>query len=73
MSEVSFFKRMHTKEHQQLVSERVELKAKGIGAIAVAGKPIRVKIALKLFDPILALSSVVIAVKRCLGLCPDGW
>lgn len=67
MSEVSFFKRMHTKEHQQLVSERVELKAKGIGAIAVAGKPIRVKIALKLFDPILALSSVVIAVKDVLG------
>lgn len=67
MSEVSFFKRMHTKEHQQLVSERVELKAKGIGTIAVAGQPVRVKIALKFFDPILALSSVVVAVKDDFG------
>jgi hypothetical protein len=67
MSEVSFFKRMQTKEHQQLVSERVELKPKGIGTIAVAGQPVRVKIALKLFDPILALSSIVIVVKDVFG------
>lgn len=58
---------MKTKEHQQLVSERVELKPKGIGAIAVAGQPLGVKIAFKLFDPILALSAIVVVVKDVFG------
>lgn len=45
----------------------MELKSKGIGAIAVAGKPIGANIALKFFDPILALSAVVIAVIDLFG------
>jgi len=45
----------------------MEFKSKGIGAIAVAGKPVSAKIALKFLDPILALSSVIIAVIDCLG------
>ena len=67
VSELSLSKRMDTEQHQQLVSERVELKAKGIGAKAVAGKPIGAKIAFKFLDPILALSAVVIAVIDLFG------
>lgn len=58
---------METKQHQQLVSERMEFKTKGIGAVAMAGKAIGAKIALKFLDPILALSSVVIAVINLFG------
>lgn len=61
-SEIGESEGVQTEQHQQLVSERMELKSKGVGAIAVAGKPIGAKIALKFFDPILALSSVIIAV-----------
>src|SRR3974377_140657 len=61
-SEVGESKGVQTEQHQQLVSERMELKSKGVGAIAMAGKPIGAKIALKFFDPILALSAVIIAV-----------
>ena len=45
----------------------MEFKTKSIGAIAMAGKPVSAKIALKFFDPILALSSVVIAVIDLFG------
>ena len=58
---------METEQHQQLVSKRMEFKSKSIGAIAMAGKPIRAKIALKFLDPILALSAVVIAVIDLFG------
>ena len=58
---------MQTEQDQQLVSERMELKSKSVGSIAMAGKPIGAKIALKFFDPILALSSVVIAVIDLFG------
>lgn len=58
---------METKQHQQLVSERMELESKSIGAIAMAGKSIGAKIALKFLDPILALSSLVIAVIDLFG------
>jgi len=61
-SEIGEPEGVQTEQDQQLVSERMELKAKGIGAIAMAGEPIGAKIALKFLDPILALSSVVIAV-----------
>jgi len=61
-SEIGESKRVATEQHQPLVSARMELKAKGIGVIAVAGKPIGAKVALKFFDPILALSSVIVAV-----------
>ena len=47
MSEVGGSKGVETEQHQQLVSERMELKSKSIGAIAMAGKPISAKIALK--------------------------
>ena len=67
VSELSLSKRMDTEQHQQLVSERVELKAKGIGAKAVAGKPIGAKIAFKFLDPILALSPLIIAIVDCFG------
>lgn len=40
----------------------MEFKSKGIGAVAVTGKPVSAKIALKFLDPILAFSSVIIAV-----------
>lgn len=53
---------METEQHQQLVSKRMEFKTKGIGAVAMTGKPVSTKVALKFLDPILALSSVVIAV-----------
>ncbi len=58
---------MQTEQHQQLVSKRMEFKTKGIGAVAMAGKPISAKIALKFLDPILALSAVVIAVIDLFG------
>src|SRR5437868_3825332 len=58
---------MQPKQHEQLVSERMEFKSKGIGAVAVAGKPIRAKIALKLLNPILALSPLVIAIIDLFG------
>ena len=58
---------METEQHQQLVSERMEFKTKGIGTVAMTGKPVGAKIALKFFDPILALSSVVIAVIDLFG------
>src|SRR5262245_7727205 len=45
----------------------MEFKSKGIGAIAMAGKPVSAKIALKFLDPILALSSVIIAVIDLFG------
>jgi len=67
MSEVGGSKGVETEQHQQLVSERMELKSKSIGAIAMAGKPIGAKIALKFFDPILALSSLGIAVIDLFG------
>ena len=55
-------KGVETEQHQQLVSEGMEFKTKGIGAVAMTGKPVSAKVALKFLDPILALSSVVIAV-----------
>lgn len=58
---------METKQHQQLVSKRMEFKTKGIGAVAMTGKPIGAKIALYFLDPILALSSLVIAVIDLFG------
>ena len=58
---------MKAKQHEQLVSERVEFKSKGIGTVAVAGKSIGAKIALKFLDPILALSSLVIALVDLFG------
>ena len=67
MSEVGGSKGVETEQHQQLVSERMEFKTKGIGAIAMAGKPVSAKVALKFLDPILALSSVVIAVIDLFG------
>ena len=66
-SEIGEPEGVQTEQDQQLVSERMELKPKGIGAIAMAGEPICAKIALKFLDPILALSSVVIAVIDLLG------
>lgn len=66
-SEVGESKGMQTEQHQQLVSERMELKSKGIGAIAMAGKPIGAKIALKFFDSILALAALIIAVIDLFG------
>ena len=67
MREVRGAKRVQTEQHQQLISEGMELKSKGIGAVAVTGKPIGTKIALKFLDPILALSSVIIAVIDLFG------
>ena len=58
---------METEQHQQLVSKRMEFKTKGIGAVAMTGKPVSTKVALKFLDPILALSSVVIAVIDLFG------
>src|SRR5574337_1681127 len=45
----------------------MELKPKGIGAVAMAGESVGKKIALKFLDPILALSSLVIAVIDLFG------
>ncbi len=45
----------------------MELKPKGISAIEVAGQPVRLKVALKLLDAILTLSSIVVMVKDLLG------
>src|SRR5687768_18300765 len=45
----------------------MEFKSKGIGAIAMAGKSIGAKIALKFLDPILALSALIIAVIDLFG------
>jgi hypothetical protein len=67
VSELSFSERMQTKEHQHLVGKRMQLKAKGIGPITMAGKPLAVKIALKLLDPILALSSMIVVGKDFFG------
>ncbi len=67
MGELSLAKGMKAKENQQLVSERMELKSKGIGAVAMAGKSIGAKITLKFLDPIFALSAVVIAVIDLFG------
>lgn len=67
MRKVRGSKRVETEQHQQLVGERMELKSKGIGAVTVAGKPIGAKVALKFLDPILALSSVIIAVIDLFG------
>ena len=58
---------MKAKENQQLVSERMEFKTKGIGAVAMAGKSIAAKITLKFLDPIFTLSAVVIAVIDLFG------
>jgi hypothetical protein len=58
---------VQTKEHQQLISKRMELKPKGISAIEVAGQPVRLKVALKLLDAILTLSSILVMVKDLLG------
>jgi len=67
MSELGGSKHAETEQNQQLVSKRMELKSKGIGAIAVAGEPVGAKVALKFLDPVLTLSSVVIAVKDFFG------
>jgi hypothetical protein len=67
MSELSFSKGMKTKQNQQLVSERMELKSKGIGAVAMAGKSIGAKVAFKFLDPILALAALIIAVIDLFG------
>jgi hypothetical protein len=56
-----------TKENQQLVSERMELEAKSVGAIAVAGKPIGQKIALKFLDAVLTLSAIIVPGKDALS------
>ena len=45
----------------------MEFKSKGIGAVAMAGKTVSAKVALKFLDPILALSSVIIAVIDLFG------
>ena len=66
-SEIGESEGVQTEQHQQLVSERMELKPKGIGTIAMAGKPIGAKVAFKFFNPILALSAVVIAVVDLFG------
>ena len=58
---------MQTEQHQQLVRKRMEFKTKGIGAIAMTGKPIGAKITLKFFDPILTFSSLIVAVINLLG------
>ena len=58
--EIGGSEHMEAKQHQQLVSERVELKSKGVGAVAVTGQSVPAKAALVLFDPILALSPLVI-------------
>lgn len=58
---------MKAKENQELVSECMELKSKGIGAVAMAGKSIGAKVAFKFLDPILALAALVIAVIDLLG------
>lgn len=58
---------METEQHQQLVSKRMEFKAKGIGTVAMTGKPVSTKVALKFLDPILALSSLIIAVINLFG------
>lgn len=58
---------MQTEQHQQLVSKPMEFKTKGIGAVAMTGKPVGAKVALKFLDPILALPSVIIAVVDLFG------
>jgi hypothetical protein len=74
---------MKAKENQELVSECMELKSKGIGAVAMAGKSLGAKVAFKFLDPILALAALVIAIidrfgfTRAVGndksdVCPQG-
>ena len=58
---------METEQHQQLVSKGMEFKTKGIGAVAMTGKPVSAKVALKFLDPILALSSLIIAIINLFG------
>jgi len=58
---------VETEQHQQLVSKPMEFKTKGIGAVAMTGKPVGTKVALKFLDPILALPSVIIAVIDLFG------
>ena len=65
--EIGGSKRVKTEQHQQLVSKRVELESKGISAVVMTGKPIGAKVALKFLDPILALSSLIIAVINLFG------
>lgn len=67
VSEVSGSKRMETEQDQQLVSQRMELESKGIGEVAMTGKPIGAKVAFDLLDAVLTLSAVVIAVKDLFG------
>lgn len=58
---------METEQHQQLVRKPMEFKTKGIGAVAMTGKPIGAKVALKFFDPILTLSALIVAVIDLFG------
>src|ERR1700756_4196288 len=58
---------MQAEQYQQLVSQRMELKSKGIGQVAMTGKPIGAEVALDLFDAVLAFSAVVVAVKDLFG------
>lgn len=51
---------METKENQHLVSERMELESKGIGAVGVTRKPVGIEIALKFLDAVLALSAIIV-------------
>src|SRR3990172_2147319 len=67
LSELGSSKDVETKQHQQLVGQGMELESKGIGAVAVTGEPVGEKIALEFLDPVLTLSSVVIAVKDFFG------
>src|SRR5512147_634669 len=67
MCKVRGTKRVETEQHQQLVSQRMDLKSKSIGAVAMTGKPVGAKVTLNFLDPILALSSVVIAVVDLFG------
>lgn len=67
LSQLGLSEGMAAKENKELVAECMKLEPQGIGAKAVAGKPLPLKIALKFLDPILTLSAVVVPVKNLLG------
>src|SRR5919197_1495268 len=67
LSQLGVSEGVAAKENKKLITQCMKLQAQGIGAKAVAGKPLPLKIALKFLDPILTLAAVVVPVKDLPG------
>lgn len=67
LGQLGLFEGVAAKESKELITECMKLEPQGIGAKAVAGKPLPLKIALKFLDPVLTLSAIVVPVKDLLG------